>query len=165
MTDWQVKPLSRRCAVSGEPLQPGDRVACVVVKPVGRDIERLDIAENRLAEFKPDGLVLGRWTRVVKDKPDEEDREARARLLASREEFFLSLFDSPDDPDGDKAVLKQLLALLLERRRILRATGRAEAGVQRYKHIRTGADYAVPTDDISPGQVARVQFTLEALLA
>lgn len=165
MTEWQVKPLSRRCAVSGETLHAGDRVVCVVVKPVGREIERLDVAQDRLAEFKPDGLVLGRWSRIIKDKPDEEDREVRARLLASREEFFLSLFDTTDDPDGDKAVLKQLLALLLERRRILRPIGAPVAGLQRYRHQRSESEFAVPVDEISPAQAARIQYTLEALLA
>ena len=164
MTEWQVKPLSRRCAVSGEPLHPGDRVACVVVKPVGREIERHDIAESHLADFRPEGLVLGRWIRTIKDKPDE-DRETRARLLASREEFFLSLFDSPDDPEGDKAVLKQLLALLLERRRVLRPVGAPASGIQRYKHVASGTEYPVPVDELSPLQVARVQHALEALVA
>lgn len=164
MTEWQVQPLSRRCAVSGDPLNPGDRVVCVVVKPVGAEIARFDVTEERLSEFKPEGIVLGRWARVVKDRQDE-DRETRLRLLATREEFFLSLFADEADPDGDKAVLKQLLALLLERRRVIRPVGAPVAGVQRYKHMRTGDEYAVPVGDISPEQVARVQNALEVLVA
>lgn len=164
MTEWQVQPLSRRCAVSGEPLKPGDSVVCVIVKPVGAEITRFDVAESRLAEFNPDGIVLGRWARVVKDRNDE-DKETRLRLLATREEFFLSLFSDAADPDGDKAVLKQLLALLLERRRILRAVGTPSNGVQLYKHVRTGDEYAVPVGDITPEQVARVQTALEVLVA
>lgn len=164
MTEWQVQPLSRRCAVSAEPLKPGDRVTCVVLKPAGAEIARFDVLEERLPEFNPEGIVLGRWTRVVKDRQDE-DRETRLRQLATREEFFLSLFADETDPDGDKAVLKQLLALLLERRRILRPLGRPETGLQRYKHLRTGDEYLVPTGDISPEQVARVQHALEVLVA
>lgn len=164
MTEWQVQPLSRRCAVTGEPLKPGDRVVCVVVKPVGAEITRFDVTEERLAEFKPEGIVLGRWARVVKDRQDE-DKESRLRLLATREEFFLSLFSDEADPDGDKAVLKQLLALLLERKRIIRPLGAPSGNLQRYKHMRTGDEYAVPVGDISPEQVARVQNALEILVA
>lgn len=164
MTEWQVQPLSRRCAVSGEPLNPGDRVVCVVVKPLGAEITRFDVSEARLAEFNPEGIVLGKWARVIKDRQDE-DKETRLRLLATREEFFLSLFSDAMDPDGDKAVLKQLLALLLERKRILRAVGPASAGMQRYRHVRSGDEYAVPVGDISPEQVARVQNALEVLVA
>lgn len=164
MTEWQVQPLSRRCAVSAEPLKPGDAVTCVVVKPVGAEIARFDVLESRLPEFNPDGIVLGRWARVVKERQDE-DRETRQRLLATREEFFLSLFADEADPDGDKAVLKQLLALLLERKRILRPLGAPAGGVQRYKHGRTGDEYLVPVGDISPEQVARVQHALEVLVA
>ncbi len=164
MTEWQVQPISRRCAVSNDALKPGDLVACVVVKPVGAEIARFDVLESRLAEFSPAGIVLGRWSRQVKDRQDE-DRDTRLRLLATREEFFLSLFADESDPEGDKAVLKQLLALLLERRRILRPLGSPAAGFQRYRHTRTGDEYSVPTGDISPEQVARVQNALEVLVA
>ncbi len=164
MTEWQVQPISRRCAVSGEPLRPGDRVVCVVVKPLGVEIARFDVTEERLAEFKPEGIVLGRWARIVKDRQDE-DKESRLRLLATREEFFLSLFADETDPDGDKAVLKQLLALLLERKRVVRPLGAPAGGMQRYRHMRTGDEYAVPVGDISPEQVARVQNALEILVA
>lgn len=150
--------------MSGEPLQPGDRVVCVVVKPVGREIERHDIAAAREEEFKADGLVLGRWSRVIRDRPDEE-REVRARLLASREEFFLSLFADPADPEGDKAVLKQLLALLLERRRVLRPQGPPSDGAMRYRHVASGAEYLVPDEELSPDRVARVRDALESLVA
>ena len=164
MTEWQVQPLSRKCAVTGEPLKPGDHVVCVVVKPVGAEIARLDVAEERLAEFKPDGIVLGRWKRDVKER-DDEDRETRRRLLATREEFFISLFSDPSDPEGDKAVLKQLLALLLERKRVIRAVGAPVGAIQLYRHVRSGEEYAVPVGDISPEQVARVQNALEVLVA
>lgn len=164
MTEWQVQPLSRKCAVTGEALKPGDHVVCVVVKPVGAEIARFDVAESRLADFKPDGLVLGRWKRDVKER-DDEDRETRLRLLATREEFFISLFADAADPEGDKAVLKQLLALLLERKRIIRAIGAPVAGMQLYRHGRSGEEYAVPVGDISPEQVARVQNALEVLVS
>ncbi|MDR2981449.1 MAG: hypothetical protein LBV12_04290 [Puniceicoccales bacterium] len=161
--EWQVKPISRRCAVSDQPLKPGDRVTCIIYKPEGLPIERADILEEHVPEFSPAGLELGRWTREVKDRAEEE-REARQQLLATREEFFLSLFSDDTDPTGDKAVLKQLLALLLERKRILRALGKPENNIQHYLHVRTRDEYSVPTDEFQPEQIAQIQPALETLV-
>jgi hypothetical protein len=161
--EWQFKPLSRRCAVCNEPLKSGDKVVCVVFKPQGAEIERADMLAERAGEFQPNGIELGRWTREVKDHAEEE-REARLQLLATREEFFLSLFANADDPDGTKAVLKQLLALMLERKRIIRALGRPVNGVQRYLHVRTRDEYDVPANDFAPEQLVAIQPVLETLV-
>lgn len=162
--EWQVKPISRRCAVSDEPLKVGDRVICVIYKPEGAPLERADMLEAHFEKFQPAGIELGRWTREVKDRAEEE-REARLQLLATREEFFLSLFADDTDPTGEKAVLKQLLALLLERKRILRALGKPAGNIQRYLHVRTRDEFDVPTDEFQPEQIAQIQPALEALVA
>ncbi len=162
--EWQVKPISRRCAVSDQSLKVGDRVVCIIYKPEGLPIERADILEENLERFQLPGLELGRWVREVKDR-NEEEREARQQLLATREEFFLSLFADPADPSGEKAVLKQLLALLLERKRVLRALDKPASKVQRYLHVRTREEFLVPTDEFLPEQLAQIQPALEVLVA
>lgn len=161
--EWQVKSISRQCAVSGNPLKVGDRVTCIIFKPENLPVERADMLEAFAGEFKTGGVELGRWTREVKDGANEE-REARLQLLATREEFFLSLFADDADPTGDKAVLKQLLALLLERKRIVRALGAPKNNMRRYKHIRTQTEYLVPTGEFLPEQIARIQPALETLV-
>jgi hypothetical protein len=162
--EWQVKPIARRCAVSNEPLKAGDRVVCVIYKPEGVPAERADVLAAHFEQFRPNGIELGRWTREVKEH-SEEEREARLQLLATREEFFLSLYTDGTDPSGDKAVLKQLLALLLERKRVLRALGKPVGNTQRYLHVRTRDEFDVPTDDFQPEQIARIQPALETLVA
>jgi hypothetical protein len=162
--EWQLQSLSRHCAVSDQPLRTGDRVVSIVFKRQGADIERADVLETNLEKFVLPGLELGRWAREVKDRADEE-REARIQLLATREEFFLSLFNSPEDPSGDKAVLKQLTALILERKRILRSLGAPANDIQRYLHVRTRDEYDVPMGELQPAQVAAVQNALEVLVA
>lgn len=162
--DWQVKPIARRCAVSGESFKVGDRVVCVVYKPEGLPIERVDVLAGHFAQYTLPGMELGRWVREVKERAEEE-REARLQLLATREEFFLSLYAEAEDPSGDKAVLKQLLALLLERKRVLRALGKPSGGVQRYLHVRTRDEFEVPAGELLAEDVARVQSALEMLVA
>ncbi|MDR2430375.1 MAG: hypothetical protein LBD14_05770 [Puniceicoccales bacterium] len=150
--------------MSGESFKTGDRVVCVVYKPEGLPIDRVDVLAEHFARHALAGVELGRWVREVKERAEEE-REARLQLLATREEFFLSLYADAEDPSGEKAVLKQLLALLLERKRVLRALGRPSGGVQRYLHVRTREEFDVPAGELVPEEVARVQSALEMLVA
>jgi len=161
--EWQVKPITRACAATGRELVPGDLVTCVVHKPVGGLMERVDVLREHAADFRPAGLVLGRWNREVKER-GEEERAQRAQLLASREELFLSLFEDPADPTGEKAILKHLLALLLERRRIIKAAGPAADGMTPYLHVRTQQLLPVPAIDLQPEDIQRVQSTLDLLI-
>ena len=162
--EWQVKPIARACAVSGRELVPGDLVTCIVHKPTGAAMERADVLRERAAEFRAPGLVLGKWNREVKER-GEEERALRAQLLASREEFFLSLFEDAEDPTGEKAILKHILALLLERRRLIKAAGPTADGVTPYLHVRTHQTLAIPALDLRPEDIQKVQGTLDLLVA
>jgi len=161
--EWQVKPISRRCAVSDQPFVAGNRVVCVIYKPENAPLERADVLAENFEKLKLNGVEIGRWTRVVKDA-NAEEREAQQQLLATREEFFLSLFADESDTSSEKKLLKQLLALLLERKRILRAIGRPEGSLQRYLHVRTKDEFFVPTDVFLPEEIAQIQPVLETLL-
>ena len=161
--DWQVKPIARICAASGNELHVGDLVTCVVFKPVGGNIERLDVLKDHAGSFKPDGILLGRWSREVKER-GEEDQAQRAQLLASREEFFLSLYEDESDPSGDKGVLKHILAMLLERKRIIKQVGAAAEGQLTYVHAATKQTYLVPMIDLQPAHILQVSASLDMLV-
>jgi hypothetical protein len=61
--------------------------------------------------------------------------------------------------------LKHLLALLLERKRILRAVGkRCRSGTQRYLHIASRAEYEVPVIEIDLALLTQIQSRLDALI-
>ena len=161
--DWQVKPIARVCAASGKELRVGDLVTCVVFKPLGGNIERCDVLKEHAATFRPEGILLGRWSREVKERGEEEQAH-RAQLLASREEFFLSLYEDDADPSGDKAVLKHVLAMLLERKRIIKPAGQADKGFQPYVHAATKQDYLVPVIDLQPAHLLKVGASLDLLV-
>lgn len=161
--DWQVKPIARTCAASGQELHVGDTVVCVVYKPVGGNIERADVLKDQATNFTPNGLLLGRWTREVKER-NEEEQAHRAQLLASREEFFLSLYDDAEDPSGDKGVLKHILAMLLERKRIIKQVGAADKGLMTYVHAASKQTYLVPVLDLQPAHILQVGASLDLLV-
>jgi hypothetical protein len=161
--EWQVKPIARICAASGKELALGDQVVCVVHKPLGGLMERTDVLKDHLNDFTPSGIILGRWSREVKER-GEEEKAQRAQLLASREELFLSLYENEEDPTGEKSILRHILAMLLERKRIIRLQGPAEKGLLPYLHVRTQQVFQVPAIDLKPEDIQRVQGTLDILI-
>jgi len=162
--DWQIKPLARECAVSGQPFAIGDQVVCFLHRDEEGQLQRADVAADRVDEFPRPGAVLGRWGREVKPR-GEEEKEARAQALATSEELFLSLFEENSaELAADRELFKQVLALLLERKRILRAQGRPADGQQTYLHVRSKQTYIVSAQDPEPEALLRIEEELNALV-
>ncbi|WP_309381684.1 hypothetical protein [Cerasicoccus frondis] len=162
--DWQIKPLARECAVSGEAFEIGDEVVCFLYRDEEGQLQRADVAAAKVDDFPRPEAVLGRWGREVKPR-GEEEKEARAHALATSEELFLSMFEADGaEVAEDRELFKQVLALLLERKRILRSKGRPENGVQTYLHVRSKQEYAVQSSDPDPMALVRIQEELNALV-
>jgi hypothetical protein len=121
------------------------------------------VLRDQATSFKPEGILLGRWTREVKERGEEEQAH-RAQLLASREEFFLSLYEDESDPSGDKGVLKHILAMLLERKRIIKQVGVADKGLMTYIHSSSKQTYLVPVLDLQPAHILQVGTSLDLLV-
>lgn len=159
--DWQIKTIARKSSLSEQPFNPGDRIACIIYRDTTEgEVGRIDLLIEEVEGFEPPGEVLGRWARVVKH-PDEEGMSAR-ETMASAEDFFLSLYEnesSEDDPTVN--ALKHLLALMLERKRVLRAIGtRQSSGNQTYLHVKQKKEIQVPVVDISLEMMMMIQDTI-----
>jgi len=162
--DWQIKPLARQCAVSGERFAIGDQVVCFLQRADDGQLLRADVAAANVDQFPRPNAVLGRWGREV--KPDgEEEKEARAQALATTEELFLSLFEENGAAVADdRKLFQQVLALLLERKRVLRAQGRPSNGQQTYLHVRSKQEFTVSANNLEPEALGRIQEELQALV-
>ncbi|MEN8662838.1 MAG: hypothetical protein ACN4GF_04995 [Lentimonas sp.] len=159
--DWQIKTIARKSSSSETPFNPGERVTCLIYKVKGKDdLGRADLLESELENFETPGEMLGRWTRIVKD-PDDEGMNAR-ETMASAEDFFFSLFEI-EQPEAreESDMLKHLLSLMLERKRVLRAIApRLTEGQQMYRHVKTKQELAVPIVDISTELMLKIQDTI-----
>ena len=151
--EWGIKPLAKRCAATDKPFLDGDEVVCLVMKSAAGELVRHDVLAGEIENFSPDGTLLGQWRRVFAS--NSNSAAAAKQLTASREEFFISLFDAPATDEGD--LLKQLFALLLERKRILRPLGSPENGEQLYLHVRSRREFAVPVKQFEPEDIASVE--------
>jgi hypothetical protein len=159
--DWQIKTLSKKSTLSGERFNPGDRaVSLVYVDDEAGELGRADLHEHEIAALQSIGQVLGRWTWVTKDP--QEGAPSAGETVASAEDFFFSLFENEVDAERDRSdALKHLLALMLERKRILRALGpRQHAGVQAYLHVKTKQELNVPIVEISRELMFKIEDTL-----
>lgn len=163
--EWQIKSIARKSAHSEVPFEPGDRVACIIYKDeANNEVGRVDLLASEVDAFKPDGPVLGRWNRVVKH-PDEEASSAK-ETMASAEDLFLSLYDtSVLENDVSANALKHILALMLERKRVLRSIGRRPtSGVQTYLHVKQKRNLDVPIVEMSAELMLNIQESIGELI-
>ena len=162
--DWQIRSLSKKSSKSGVELKPGDIVECVVYANEAGELERSDFLKSELDEKPFEGRFVGRWERIVSEDPEEDERQARRMALAGSEDLFISLFDAGSVEVEGKDALKQMLALLLERKRVLRAKGRPVGGVQTYVHSASKREFEVPQMELDGELVANIQTQIDAFL-
>jgi hypothetical protein len=142
--DLQLKPPADTCCVTHTAFQEGDRVVSFLVRDAATgEFLRADCLAAQEANASFPGEVLCRWTRTFKPIPVGVNLDRALRLSA--DSLFLSLTEDPDAPVEENGPLKQFLALMLERKRLIRARGTSADGTRRvYEHGRTKRMIEVP---------------------
>lgn len=158
---------ARQCSASSKAFEDGDKVvSCLFKADEGGALMRIDMLDEQWANCVVAGTVLGRWTRVFKSDLDPEKHSAKQRL-ANAESLFVSMMgvaggDGQQEPEVD--ALKHLLALMLERKRILKPLGAVVQSAQRYRHVKTKAEYTVPWPELAPDSLIQIAQKLDELL-
>ncbi len=163
--ELNLQPLATVCCVSGQPFADGVRVASYLVRdPQTPDILRYDLLETALADFRPpSGTVVCRWVHPYKARKSGDNPERALRLTT--ENLFLTLADPATEPTPENTRLLLFLALMLERKRILRPRGRTDDGSKnRYEHARTKQIFELPADELTPEFFIQVQEQLSLLV-
>jgi hypothetical protein len=163
--DWQIKTIAGKCCATSIDFNPGDSVLSLIFKDEEENtLGRADILSEEQEQFELPGALLGRWTRVIKE--DGATEFGPQEQAAAAEDFFCSLYDeaqeSSDENGADERLaLKHLLALLLERKRILRAVGvRAKSGIQVYRHPKLEREFEVPVVEVSKEMTETIMETM-----
>jgi hypothetical protein len=100
---------------------------------------------------------------VFKPKPAEANPDRLLKLTA--ENLFLTLADPANEPVPANTPLLQFLALMLERKRLLRPRGRTADGERNlYEHLRTRQMYEIPAGDLSPEFFVKIREQLGVLV-
>ena len=162
--EMHLQPLATTCFVSGEPIFEGARVASYLVR-VGAALEivRYDVLEAHTANFTPEGYVACRWVHPFKPRKAGENPDRALKLTA--ESLFTTLADPTTEPTPENTRLLQFLALMLERKKILRPRGRSADRLRnRYEHAKSKAIFEVPVGELTPEFFVAVQEQLSVLV-
>lgn len=161
--ELQLQPLATACFVSGQLFTEGARVASYLVSGKVGEIVRYDLLESAAARFTPEGVVACRWVQLFKLRRANENPDRTLKLTA--ETLFLTLVDPEAELTPENTRLVQFLALMLERKRVLRPKGRSADGARNvYEHAKTKQMIEVPAGDLTPDFFVQVQAQLSVLV-
>jgi hypothetical protein len=162
--EMHLQPLAATCFVSGEAFVDGARVASYLVRSGATlEIVRYDVLEVHAATFAPEGFVACKWVHAYKARRAGDNPDRALKLTA--ENLFVALADPTTEPTPENTRLVQFLALMLERKKLLRPKGRSADGARnRYEHAKSKVIFEVPAGDLTPGFFVAVQEQLSVLV-
>lgn len=162
--DLQLQPLAQSCFVSGEPFIEGMRVASFLVRAgAAMEIVRYDLLEGHAVDFSPEGYVACKWVHAFRPRRAGDNPDRALKLTA--ESLFVTLADPATEPTPENTRLLQFLALMLERKKILRPRGPSADGLRnRYEHAKSKAIFEVPRGELTPEFFVAVQEQLSVLV-
>ena len=165
MQDYSISRCSRKCAVSGRSLEPGEKYVSVIL-PSGDGLRRIDIADSQWQGCPwqtPGAETIGWWRSRMPAAAARKLRPAPSGVLLD------TLSELLERPGGGP--LAYLLALLLVRRRVLTEEQSlhetdSEKPPMRWDLVcpADGRKWSVPVVDLAPGAVPALQSELTALL-
>lgn len=157
--EYQLRPIGKKCAATGEDLVPGEVCHSVVLERDG-ELARLDYSE-RGWKGPPEG-TLGTWTCLV-PKPTQVRREPldTSALMSCFEQLT-------EEASPAREGLRYILALFLVKKRRLRLEGSRSEGNEEYLQL-AGAqgEGAYEVRDLNPTdeEVQQWQRELNVYLA
>jgi hypothetical protein len=158
-----LHPLATQCCVSGRPFAENDRVVCYLVREDNGLTGRRDLLESEDANLVKPALVYCRWVITYKPRHGEENPDRALKLTA--ENLFLTLADPTNQPDEANTPMIQVLALMLERKKLLKPRGfTADRQRQILEHMPSHQMYEVPIGTLDAAFFVKIQEQLSVLV-
>jgi hypothetical protein len=121
------------------------------------------VLEKHIATFAPEGFVACRWVQEFKTRRGNDNPDRALKLNA--ENLFLTLADPLNELTTESTRLLQFLALMLERKKLLRPKGRSADGDKNiYEHAKTKQLFEVPAGELTNEFFVAVQEQLSVLV-
>jgi hypothetical protein len=161
--ELNLQPLATKCYVSGREFAEGERVVCYLVREADGLTGRHDVIESEVANMPAPAEIFCRW--VINYKPRKAGENADRTLKMTAETLFVTLADPANPPDETNTPLLQFLALMLERKRILKPRGKTSDGARNvFEHARTHQMYEIPAGDLNAEFFQKIQGQLDVLV-
>ncbi len=161
--ELNLPALSPTCHVSGESFVDDERVVSFLVRHDTGDVVRYDVKPGVEEQFQPPGRVACRWVQRYKTRVAGENPERELKLTA--ETLFLTLAEPGNELTPENTRLVQFLALMLERKRVLKPRGVSPDGTKNiFEHSKSKQRYEVPAGELDPAFFVSVQEQLSVLV-
>lgn len=169
--ELNLHPIATKCCVSGREFAEHDRVVCYLVReepaPGSGQASgltgRRDLLESEDANLAKPAEIYCRWVVVFKPRLLQENADRNLKLTA--ETLFLTLADPANPPSETNTPLLQFLALMLERKRLIKLRGKTEDGQRQiFEHMPSHQMYEVPVGNLDQAFFMKIQEQLGVLV-
>lgn len=168
MQEWSLQSGSRKSTGTEQPFSDGQRVRSVLCVSETEGLLRLDFDLEE--ELQLDGTQpIAQWIRTFRS--NEAERELAREAVETADELFDQLINDSGEEGEDaeqgeiRRVLCFLLALHLERKRVIRPVGRIRAdGSQVYRHPKKDRQYEVGAVGLRPELIRKIEDQLDQVL-
>ena len=167
--DWTIQSRGHHCAATGRNFTEGEHFYTLLFDEK-TGYRREDLSEEAFRDRPKDAVQPFSFWRTKYTPPPPPEPEAIGKQTA---EDLLRAYMAEQEEGVAKAADKKtsaryLLAVMLERKRILKetATKRTEDGtlVRIYEHAKTGEVFVIPDPELRLDQLEEVQAEVGALL-
>jgi hypothetical protein len=160
LSDWEIKTRAHRCSRTDEPFADGAPIYTLLFRDKTRFI-REDISEDAWRQLKHAIKPFSFW------KSHYHARPAKPPETVPRESAESLLRRLLDEDNAGSANARYVLAIMLERKRILRQVDVRESGDERilvYEHAKTGEVFLILDPRLSLADIEPVQQEVYRLL-
>ncbi|MBU3665592.1 MAG: hypothetical protein FGM15_06905 [Chthoniobacterales bacterium] len=155
--DWEIRKRSDICTATQKPFTEGEAFYTALYRD-GDGFRREDICEEAWGGLPAEPRPFSFW-RSKFETPPPPPPEPLAKQDA--EGILRKLIEENSDSTKNA---RYILALMLERKRILKPMDSEDAGVLVYERAETGETFLIPNPQLSLSQVPEVQVEVSALL-
>ncbi len=161
--DWSIQKRNDRCAVTGKVFEEGEQFVTVLYEEAA-GFRREDLSEAAWQERQTSGALppYSFWRSRFEAAPPP----APEPLGSHTAEEFLREYMA--DPTPQHANARYILAVMLERKRLLKETavkhGEDGSLMRFYEHTKTGELFVVPDPQLRLDQIEEVQTQMSELL-
>ena len=155
--DWEIKSRAHQCSRSGREFVEGEFFYTLLIRE-GEGFRREDLSEEAWKERNDNIQPFSFW-RSKYDPPAPPPAEPLPRDDA---EGLLRRLIQENDPAY--ANVRYILALMLERKRVIRPLESSDDDMLVYEHLSTGETLVIANPKLSFDRIPEVQREVSALL-
>lgn len=161
-SDWDIKSRAEKCAVTGRSFEDGEHFYTLLFHDE-KGFQRQDLSEEAWQQVRENSDKSFSFWRSKFEAPPAAPPEALQKETA---EALLRRY--MEDEDTAHANARFILAVMLERKRILKQVSESQTPEGRtliYEHAKTGEVFVIPDPQLRLDQVEAVQNELAPLLS